>query len=85
MSELELYKFLEEHKLEYHWENEGKELIAWIPFYDLREFTELLRDNYLTDNELMVNLQDYCIALDLVPIAEYYEIDLENMLKKEVE
>lgn len=84
MTELELYKFLEENELEYHWENEGKELIAWIPFYHLREFTELLRGNYLTDNELMVNLQDYSIALDLVPIAEYYEIELENILKKEV-
>jgi len=84
MSELELYKFLNENSIEHHWEREEKELIAWIPFCWLQEFAELIGGNCLSDGGLMVNLQNNYIALDLVPVAEYHEIELENILKKEV-
>lgn len=83
MSELDLYKFLNENSIEHHWEGEQKELIAWIPFDLLQEFAELIGSNLLSDGGLMVNFQDSYIALDLEPIAEYHDIELENILKKE--
>lgn len=83
MTELKLYKFLNENTIEHHWERENKELIAWIPFYWLEEFAELIGEHCLSDGGIMVNLQNGYIALDLVPIAEYHEIELENILEKE--
>lgn len=68
MTELQLYKFLNENSIEHHWERENKELIG---------------EHVLSDGGIMVNLRNGYIALDLVPIAEYHEIDLENVLEQE--
>ena len=82
MTELQLYKFLNENNIEHHWEKDNEELIAWIPFYWLQEFAELIGEHILSDVGIMVNFQNDCIALDLVPIAEYHDIELENILEK---
>lgn len=85
MTELKLYKFLNDHELEYRWkiyENKEDEFIVWIPFHLLEDFTKMIRYSYLCESGIEVNLQESCIALDLVPIAEYCDIELENILDK---
>ena len=86
MTELELYKFLNDNNIEHHWEksvNNEDEFLVWIPFLLLDEFTELIGTNYLSEGGTDVNLQKDCVCLDIVDIAEYHEIELENILKKE--
>lgn len=82
MTELELYKFLNEDDgvQQYNWE--GDEFLVWIKFWVLEDFTKMIGYNYLSEGGMDCNLQDYCACIDIVDICEYYDIDLENILKK---
>jgi len=80
MSELELYKFAQ--KCEMRWD--GEALSIWIEFDNLEEFTDMIGYDYLSDGGLNVNLQQNCIAFDLVEICENYGIEPTNIFVKEV-
>ena len=84
MTELELYKFLNEGYgvQEYRWE--GDEFLVWIRFDGLEDFTKMVGYNYLSDGGIDCNLRDDCICINIVDIAEYHDIDLEDILEKEV-
>jgi hypothetical protein len=77
MTELELYKITNDCELEWN----GEELICWMDYFDIREFTKMI-DKFLEDDGYDVNLRLYDIAFDLVPICDYYGINPENILKK---
>lgn len=55
MTELQLYKFIEENDVSLRWD--GDELIAWISFLWISEFANLLGYDLLSDGGLDVNLQ----------------------------
>ena len=86
MNELDLYKFIEEYSIELRWECYEKkedELIAWIPYYCLEEFTELIGYEYLSEGGIEVNLQIDGIALNIAEICENFGIEAERIYKKE--
>lgn len=83
MTELQLYKFLEDNNIEYHWDVD--QFSTFIPFNCLKEFAEMLDYNFLSDGGYECVLVSDYIYFDLVEIAEYFDIDLENILKKEGE
>lgn len=78
MTELQLYKFIQENGIEIDWH--GKQLIIWIDFRSLEEFTKLLDYNYLADGGMEVALMQDGIAFDLVPLCEYFGIEPMNIL-----
>ena len=84
MTELELYKFIEDNNVEIDWR--GEQLVIWLHHMDLKDFCELIGSSFFDEGGYDVNLQfNYgCyIALDLVPICEYFDIEPENICKKE--
>lgn len=83
MTELQLYKFIEENDVSLRWD--GDELIAWISFLWISEFANLLGYDLLSDGGLEVNLQSDCIALDMTEICKYFGIEPENIFAKEEE
>ena len=86
MNELDLYKFIyddEYNGIEIDWR--GDELIIWIPFYQLKSFTELVGYDYFSESGMDVNLQFTSIAFDLIPICEYWDIEPTRILEKEEE
>ena len=78
MNALKLYKAIS--GLEIDWR--GEELVLWVDFMDLPTFVKAIA-SALGDGGIDVNLQDTCVALDLVPICEHYGIDPEEILEKE--
>jgi len=60
----------------------GDELVIWIDFHDLSDFTDIVGHNYLSEGGHDTNLQKYQVALDLVPICEYLEIEPIEILEK---
>lgn len=81
MTELELYKFINDNSIEIDWR--GENLYVWIPFYRLEEFTELLGcDNFAEGGE-DVYLQYDCICIDLVDVCDRYDIDHNNILERD--
>jgi hypothetical protein len=81
MTALKLYKFIQENDIELRWEDE--ELIAWVGFHCISEFTDMIGYDYLSDGGLDANLQYHCLALDIVPICEYFDIEPTDILEKE--
>jgi predicted aspartyl protease len=81
MTALKLYKFINENNIEIDWR--GDELVIWVSFYDLKEFAEMLGRNFLSEGGYDVNLQNNCIALDIVPICEYFDIETTEIFAKE--
>ena len=80
MTELDLYKFLNDEYngvQQYNWK--GEEFLVWISFWCLEDFTKMVGYNY---GGLTCSLQRDCICIDIVDIAEYHYINLENILKK---
>lgn len=55
-----------------------EEIITWISFYDVDEFCRLFTAGLFDDGGLDIKLQQYCIALDLKKIVDYYFIGEEN-------
>ena len=82
MTELELYKFLNEDDniQEYRWE--GNEFLVWIRFDSLDNFTKMIGYDYLSEGGYDCNLQYNCICIDISDVCEYFDIDLEHILKK---
>lgn len=78
MTELQLYKFCEDKELDWR----GDKLIIWIPFWQLEDFTEMIGYNYLSEGGVEVSLLDDCIALDIVDLCEYFDIEPENIYQK---
>lgn len=83
MTELKLYKFLNDTAQEFRWCND--EFLVWIGFDALEEFTEMIGEDYLCEGGMNINLQHDCVCLDIADLATYHGIDLENILKKEEE
>jgi hypothetical protein len=60
----------------------GEELVIWIDFHDLKDFTDIVGHSYLSEGGHDANLQKEQVALDLVPICEYLEIEPTEILEK---
>ena len=82
MTELELYKFLndEDNTQEYRWE--GDDFLVWIEFDSLEVFTHMIGYYYLSEGGYDCNLRSGCICINIVDLCEYYDINLEHILEK---
>ncbi len=81
MTALQLYKFINKNSVAIDWREE--ELVIWIPFIHLEEFVNLLGSSYLSDGGTDINLQNNCVALDIVPLCEYFDIEPNEILEHE--
>jgi hypothetical protein len=84
MTELELHKFINNNDIELSWHFD--ELIVCIPAIHLLEFTDIVGDEYFCDGgkHAMLCGKGY-VAFDIVHVCDYFNIDPENILKKEEE
>jgi len=79
-----LYNFLID-SCEYDWRNQNKELICWINFSDLKQFTDIVGYNYFCEGDIKVILLDNCIAFDIIDLLEYIGIEPEILCEKPIE
>jgi len=84
MTELKLYKFVQGKEID--WRGlEGDILMLWVEAYDLKEFAELVGDDYLCEGgEEVYLLQNGTVAIGLNDICECFEIEPTNILPKEI-
>lgn len=80
MTELQLYKFVQEKEIDWR----GDKLLLWITPHYLSEFAELVGDDYLCEGgEQVFLLPDGVIAIELNDICECFEIEPTNILPRE--
>jgi len=79
LTELQLYKFINENNIEIYWH--ADKLIALMYFMLIEEFSNLIKNE--TPDAIKAYIADTYISVDLVPICEWHDIDPKNILKKE--
>ena len=83
MKELDLYKFVKKNDIEFHWEND--EVITFIPFDLLTEFTNMIGSTYFSDfgnNVHNVHMRYDYICIHMSNICEYFNINMEDVFDK---
>lgn len=79
INNLELYEFLKEEVecgIQYKYETKSIECWVWLDFCQLKEFVDLVGNNYFYEGGVECNLQETRIAIDLNDIIEYQGDDI---------
>jgi len=86
MTDLDLYKFIKDNSIEYHWssiENEEK-VFMFIPIYFIEEFYQLIKSTYLFDEEgLSCNLMDGYFVFEMIDICSSFNIEYEKIFERD--
>ncbi|PCI96634.1 MAG: hypothetical protein COB15_09610 [Flavobacteriales bacterium] len=81
MTDLDLYKFIEESAMSTSL-FDGK-AIMWVYHFNVEEFAKLIGENILADGGIEVRFQHDTIAIDMTYICEYHDIDVEAVFKED--
>ncbi|WP_028664443.1 hypothetical protein [Runella zeae] len=86
MTELQLFKFVQNHQLEYNYivSPEGEQqdnVVLFVDFLALQDFTKLL-GNYLQDYDQEITLKEDYIAVDMRYICDYFNISLTEVFER---
>lgn len=77
MTELQLYKFIKEHDIEYH--KFGDDIVLFVNYYLLEEFSKLLGTSILDEEGIKCTMKEKYICFDMKYICDYHGIDMENV------
>ena len=83
MTELELYKFIKNHNIEWHREdNNGTEDVIIFPlFCHINTLNTLLSPGLFDDGGIECRIMDGYIAIWMKDICEYYDIEIEKVFE----
>ena len=84
MTELDLYKFIQDKNVEYHWYRSEKDENERVPylfvmFDDLKEFTKMLGHIFFEDGHEAILKLDY-VCFDGDEICEYFGLETVKVL-----
>lgn len=86
MTELEFYKWVNEHNIEYRWDRRGssEDVIMWVYVHNLDSLFEMLSSPSLFDEGgIEVRLQEKCVAIWASDICGHWDLNLENIFGKD--
>jgi hypothetical protein len=82
MTEIELYKYITENNIEYHWYEDTVYICPHI--FQVEEFVELLPKGIFDDGGIRdIRLFDGYVSIDMNNICDYCGININNVFKKE--
>lgn len=82
MTELQLYKWVEEYEPEWRWD--GQKVIVWISVWSLESFLKLFDSSIFNDGGgLDARLTGRYIAIVINDVCDYFGIEIENVFPKE--
>ena len=88
MTELQLYKFIEENDIEYNLfkhdaTGEITKVIAFIPIYVLQDFVDLFKGSLMLSDAIEdCALKENCLCVEMTQVCEYFDIEPENIFNK---
>ncbi len=87
MTELELYKFINNNDIEWHYHNNDgdDDVIFFINFYQFNDFVKLFESSFFDEEGYDVTMKDGYFAIWARYICEYYGIVLKNVFPPEDE
>ena len=84
MKELDLYKFIKNNSIEYHWtfvSSDKNEVIIFVNIYNIEEFNKLLGTGILEEEGMECNMKSGYFAFKMNRICEYFDIKLEDIFE----
>ena len=88
MTEFQLYNFIYDNNIEWHWaDNDGELDVLIFPMVmNVREFMNLIINKIKAEDDgVSIILKDGYFAVWLSEICEFYGIDIENVFNKYTE
>ncbi len=85
MTTLDLYKFIKNYDIEYHWfyESNGvKNVIMFINYDHIKYFNSLLDSSFFDDGGMDCKLFDGYIGIEMKEICDYYGIELNDIFNQ---
>lgn len=79
MDILEILNFIKEYNIEtreYRWE-----LLLFIDYYLMEEFCVMVWEWYFDNEWDNVLMMYWCLCIDIIPILEYHEINIKQVIK----
>jgi hypothetical protein len=83
MTELQLYKFITDNHIEYHWDIVKHDVWMFIPFHHLYDFNKMLGSGITDEDGIECIMKDGYICFEMVQVCEYFDIDPENVFNLE--
>ena len=77
MTELELYKFVIENEIEYHWYD--KKCIMFVDVLEIGEFINLLGDGIMEEEGIECRMKKAYFCFDATEICDYFGINADNI------
>lgn len=80
MTELELYKYINDNDIEWHRHyNNGEQDVVILPYiFQLEDFAKLI-SNYNTDEGLEMRFQNGYVGIWMKDLCDYFGIDYEKV------
>lgn len=84
MTELQLYKWIMDNNIEWHWEKfDNRETVLIFPYtFHFRSFADLIKDA-CSEEGIQCHIKDGYFAVDLQDVCDYFGIDMEEVFRKE--
>lgn len=81
MTELELYKYIEENNIEWHkLDNNGVDDVFILPYYfQIESLHKILSSCLFDDDGIECRMKDGYIVLWMRDVCEYYGIEMNNI------
>ena len=77
MTELDLYKFVAESNIEYHWYDDKVRM--FVPIYLIEEFNDLFDVNDFDDDNIECTMKQGYFGFDMTEICDYHGFDIEKI------
>lgn len=85
MEELDLYKFIGEQKLEYHWVDEDNDVVLFVEHYKMKNWNTFLKSYSLNifEDGIESVMKDGYSCFHMKDMCEYFGIKIERIFEKE--
>jgi hypothetical protein len=87
MTALQLYKYVTDNGIEWHWHNhDGEQDVILLPYImHLEEFNDLLSNGIFDDAGIEITMWKGYVGIWMLDICEYYGIKLEEVFPGDAE
>lgn len=79
MNALQLYKFITENKIEYHYTNDKDDVYMFVNYSEIEDFHKILSPNDFDEYGIECIMKDGYFAFKMKDLCEIHDIELKDV------